>query len=191
MWLGTFETGEEAAKAYDEAARLMSGPQAKTNFPFDPKAARPLLSSTLIAKLQRCYLRSSSRMQQSSHPNMQQQLDIARRIYPDRSLTCLRLDLEKSNLGIWQKKGGVAESNWVMTLPLDYSEAHHRHHHRRFASYNSSASCRKFDSENEDAVAAQMIEELLVSNNNSSPLFKLPVPPSSSRQSGVAKQFVS
>ncbi|KAF7011607.1 hypothetical protein CFC21_025887 [Triticum aestivum] len=53
IWLGSYETAEDAARAYDEAAWLMSGPAARTNFPSSAPVGGSL-SPALRAKVEKC-----------------------------------------------------------------------------------------------------------------------------------------
>ncbi|KAL7239725.1 hypothetical protein ACSBR2_005578 [Camellia fascicularis] len=46
VWLGTFDTVEEAAKAYDQATILMNGRNAKTNFPTAQNSEGDLIDTT-------------------------------------------------------------------------------------------------------------------------------------------------
>lgn len=134
--MGTYENKEDAARAYDEAARLMCGNRARTNFPYDPHLppSSKLLPPNLTAKLHRCNLASLQLGQ--SMANRDQRVTVSTSV-----------EIKKEPLHSEMAGLGIMESNRRATVKTE--------------STPDLQECKQIDLSEDDHYIQQMIEELL------------------------------
>ncbi|KAK8674707.1 hypothetical protein V6N13_032813 [Hibiscus sabdariffa] len=133
------------SSAYDEAVILMSGRNVKTDFMVDVNRAGNGNSLT------------SSGGNNPIFPILDEKLrKCCRKQAP--SLMCLRLDIENSRIGVWQKRPR-SDSTWIMTVELGKKNSESGNDSKVVVSNEFAG-----NGLDEQKVALQMIEEFLNRN---------------------------